>query len=236
MGNTLAATHKIACGHTDHSNIRHSLLCDRLSKPTADMVESFLSLQGQSLRLQQFAERGPEERGASFTLGRPFLLIATGYCILFGYQESSESLPAERSIQSKGVLAAFEGVLQRPQDFLEDLLAFRAQVLPRDKMKQLLPLVQDLEVTPKVFVGPYSEVLKQLAVFLRAAVESAEIYSEIKESAASGQLDRHQAASLLDGVESDQKRMINAMGMGRHSDGTEEAEEHEVERDRINGY
>jgi len=235
MGNALLTTHKFACGHTDRGQLQQSLLGDRLSEPTAEMVEAVLALQGQTVRLQQFAEQGLSVPAHTISEidRRPLLLLATAYCILFGYRCQSTSSGASAAL-SRGVdpqqpndfLDAFQCALQHPQEFLQDLLTLRAQVVSRDKLMRLLPLVQDTEVQPSAFGGPFSDVLQQLALFIRAAIECAEIYAEIRESASAGHLDGQQAARLLDGVESDQRRMISAMGSASQYD------EHEEE----NGY
>jgi len=107
---------------------------------------------------------------------------------------------------------AFQGALRKPQEFLQDLLALRAQVVSREKLARLQPLVQDSEIDPISFTGPFRDILGQLSTFARGAVGCAQIYNEIRDCAEAGQMDRQQAAQLLDGIESDQKRMIAAMG------------------------
>jgi hypothetical protein len=42
--NTVCATQKFACGHTDRQHLRQSLLCDRLSNPTAEMDQALMAL------------------------------------------------------------------------------------------------------------------------------------------------------------------------------------------------
>eukprot|EP00913_Durusdinium_trenchii_P016939 g15924.t1 len=44
---------QIACGHTDRLHIRQNLLCDRLSQPTAEMVDALIFLQDHKADLQQ---------------------------------------------------------------------------------------------------------------------------------------------------------------------------------------
>ncbi len=41
--NTVCATQKFACGHTDRQHLRQSLLCDRLSNPTAEMDQALMA-------------------------------------------------------------------------------------------------------------------------------------------------------------------------------------------------
>lgn len=239
MGNTLVATHKIACGHTDNKHIRQSLLCDRLSQPTAEMAEALMALQGQTLLLQQFAERAPGTPPPTVgDLGeRPVLLVAMAYCILLGYRcrssgaEGSESsspggTPTRTAepVQPAEFTEAFDRVLRRPQDFLQDLLSIRAQTVSREKLMRVVPLVKDCEgVTPDCFKGEYAQAMRPLVAFLHAAVECTEIYCEIRESAETGHFDKRQASQLLDGDDSDQRRMLSAMGGG----GFEENELHD---------
>mmetsp|Transcript_55168 Transcript_55168/g.178816 ORF Transcript_55168/g.178816 Transcript_55168/m.178816 type:complete len:199 (+) Transcript_55168:45-641(+) len=109
---------------------------------------------------------------------------------------------------------AFESVLRRPPDLLQDLLGLRAQVIPRDTLMRIAPLVEDSDcLGPDAFSGPFAEALRPLVVFLHAVVESGEIYAEIQDSVAAGRFDKQQAASLMEGEVSDQRRMINAMGV-----------------------
>lgn len=225
MGNTLLTTQKIACGHTDRMHLRQTLLCDRLSQPTADMVEALLVLQGLTVRIQQFADRannGSTERAPADGSSRALMLMSTAYCILFGLQCGVDSPGGSASGRADGVeprqpndlLAAFERALRRPQEFLQELLVFRAQAVPKEKVMMLTPLLRDGDITPHSFTGVHGEVLRQLATYLRGAVECAQIYTEIRESAEAGRLDWAQADKLLEGNESDQRRMINAMGGG----------------------
>uniref|UniRef100_A0A7S1QIV4 Uncharacterized protein n=1 Tax=Alexandrium catenella TaxID=2925 RepID=A0A7S1QIV4_ALECA len=217
MGNTLVTTQRIACGHTDRGQLRQTLLCDRLSQPTAEMAEALIVLQGQPLRLKQFADRdaGSPPPTSGDNGSRPVLLLAMAFVILFGYRCQTEGRARDEPVQPSDFVAAFEVALRSPQEFLQDLLALRAQVVPREKLIRLQPLVSEGEgVSPEMFSGPYGEILRNLAVFLRGAVECAQIYGEIRDSAAAGKIDAQQAARLLDGVESDQRRMLNAMGSG----------------------
>merc|ERR1712232_773982 len=114
-------------------------------------------------------------------------------------------------------ISAFIAALRCPQDLLDAMLALRAQAIPREKMSGLMPLVQggsavDLAVDPTGFhAGPRGELFRNLLAFARGAAQCAQVYSEIRESAASGKIDAQQAARLLDGNESDQKRMMGAM-------------------------
>lgn len=227
MGNTLLTTHKIACGHTDRRHMQQSLLCDRLSQPTAEMVDSLLFLQGQTVRMQQFADRdagaGAPPLGANGS--KPVLMLAMGYCILFGYRCQSRDGRGVEPLQPNDFITAFESALQKPSKFLEDLVTLRAQTIPKEKLRRVASLLEEDEVSPAKFGGPFGDVLQNLAIFLLGAVECAEIYSEIRESAAAGKMDNGQAAKLLDAVESDQKRMIQAMGdMGYRGEDEEEVE------------
>jgi len=231
MGNALlTGSQRIACGHTDRSTLQQSLLFDRLSQPTADMVEALLALQGQTVLLQQFSQLGVSGQGQIEELGtRPFLLLSMAFCILFGYRcERTATYGASAThhrgsrddpIQPNEFVAAFNLALTSPQAFIQDLLALRAQVVPKEKLMRLAPLVDDSEgINPSMFGGQYGEVLRSLAVFVRATVECAQIYTEIRELVAAGKIDAAQGACLLDGVDSDQKRMIDAMGGGTHGD------------------
>jgi len=221
MGNAVDATQRFACGHTDRARLQQSLLADRLSAPTAEMVEALLFLQGHTVRLQQYAELGPDAPPP--TLGgvgrRPLVLLAAGYCILLGYNSENLTNATTQSMGRQGnpelsdhYSVAFEGAISRPEEFLQDLLKLRAQTVSSEKVMQLLPLTRREEVDPDGFCGRYGEVLQHLALFLRAAVDCAEIYDQIRERAARGLLDRRQADQLLEGTESDQRNMINAMG------------------------
>lgn len=220
MGNALPSTQKIVCGHTDVKHLRASLLCDRLSQPTADMVEALLALQDLTVKLEQLAEEGCREEPPPAPGGaghRAFVLLATSYCILFGYgcgvpAEQGRTLSRGEPGQPSEFAAAFCEALRRPEGFLQDLLSLRAQAVPQGKLMSVAPLARDCDVNPSSFHGQHREVLGQLAVFLRGAVDCAEIYAEIRVSAASGRFDRAQAALLLDGEESDQRSMIGAMG------------------------
>merc|ERR1719245_1788027 len=198
------------------------------------MVDALLALQGQTVRLQQFAECDPSEPPESFgAFGpRPMVLLATCYCILFGYHCERTAPPvgltglkSEAEPEQPGdFVSAFHGVLRKPQEFLQDLLALRAQLVSVEKLMTLAPLAQDTDLNPEGFRGEYQEMLQHLVAFVRAVVECAEIYNEIREFAATGRMDQLQASQLLDGVESDQKRMINAMGgrVGPEEDDVEE--------------
>mmetsp|Transcript_129674 Transcript_129674/g.415946 ORF Transcript_129674/g.415946 Transcript_129674/m.415946 type:complete len:241 (-) Transcript_129674:124-846(-) len=227
MGNTVLTTQKIACGHTDRHHLQQSLLCDRLSNPTAEMAEALLALQGRTVLLQRFADRDAQSRSppAGDADSRQLLLLAMSYCILFGYQcpgdvAGAAARPAGalgRSFEPAepaDFVRAFESVLRRPPDLLQDLLGLRAQVIPRDTLMRIAPLVEDSDcLGPDAFSGPFAEALRPLVVFLHAVVESGEIYAEIQDSVAAGRFDKQQAASLMEGEVSDQRRMINAMGV-----------------------
>lgn len=239
MGNALLNTQKIVCGHTDRAMLRTSLLCDRISQPTAEMVDSLLLLQSQTVKLQAFAEEGAAAV-SSDAPSRPLLQLAMGYCILFGYtwheNSSLESLSLGSSegsekeqkgqvqrgndpVRPTEFLTAFYGACRQPQTFLQDLFALRAQVVTKEKLQRLVPLVHDDQVSVRVFQGPFIEVLQQLWIFLRSSVDCAQIYDEIRDCAASGLMDQAQAARMLDGTESDQRFMIGAMGdAGRFGD------------------
>eukprot|EP00928_Gymnodinium_smaydae_P090805 TRINITY_DN74533_c0_g1_i1.p1 TRINITY_DN74533_c0_g1~~TRINITY_DN74533_c0_g1_i1.p1 ORF type:complete len:248 (-),score=49.38 TRINITY_DN74533_c0_g1_i1:62-772(-) len=222
MGNALARTQQFACGHTSAGQLQTSLLADRLSRPTAEMVEALLVLQKRTDMLQSLAESSisVSSPGSGKDASRPMLLLATAYCILFGYkcesaaQKTSTTLCGSDPQQPNDFLVAFEMALRRPHDFLQDLLALRAQVVPREKLMSLLPLLEDGDLSPNAFDGSLREVLRPLVEFLRAAVQCAEIYSEIRESVAAGRTNRREAAALLDegGAESDQRRAIGAIG------------------------
>jgi len=122
-------------------------------------------------------------------------------------------------IQPNEFVEAFNLALTSPQAFIQDLLALRAQVVPKEKLTRLARLVDDSEgINPTMFGGQYGEVLRSLAVFVRATVECAQIYAEIRELVAAGKIDAAQGACLLDGVDSDQKRMIDAMAGSAHGD------------------
>lgn len=219
MGNTLITTQKIACGHTDNVHLRQTLLCDRLSKPTADMVEALIALQKLTPRMQQFADRATGAAGTTSvaTAGdgssRALMMLATAYCILFGLE--CTTTPYSRSTmgrQPNDLIAAFDSALRRPQQFLQDMIMLRAQEVPREKVMMLVPLTRDGEISPQRFRSSHGDVLRQLAAFLQGAVECAQIYSEIRDSAEAGSMDWSQAEKLLEGAESDQRRMIEAMG------------------------
>eukprot|EP00930_Biecheleria_cincta_P010185 TRINITY_DN112174_c0_g1_i1.p1 TRINITY_DN112174_c0_g1~~TRINITY_DN112174_c0_g1_i1.p1 ORF type:complete len:257 (+),score=50.13 TRINITY_DN112174_c0_g1_i1:54-773(+) len=235
MGVTLSATQKLACGHTNLGHLRQSLLCDSLSQPTAEMVESLLALQGMTVQMEEFAKQHDAQGDRTDNVlwnSHALLLLATCYCTMFGYRCR---LPGQRAgmgtvelgsepTQPSDFLQAFQGALCRPQQLLQDLLALRAQVLPRDRLVRLQALLQDGVLETAAFPAPFRELLDQLTTFVRAAVQCAKIYAEISDCADAGQMDRHQAASMLEGQESDQKRMINAMG-----DDSSRYDEHDVE-------
>jgi hypothetical protein len=228
MGNALlTGPQQIICGHTDSSTLQQSLLFDRLSQPTADMVEALLALQGQTVLLQQFSQLGASGQGHNEDLGtRPFLLLSMAFCILFGYRcerTAMDGAPATHQygglcsstddpIQPSEFVAAFKLALISPQAFIQGLLTLRAQVVPKEKLLRLARLVDNSEgIHPSMFGGQYGEVLRSLAVFVRATVECAQIYAEIRELEAAGKIDAAQGACLLDGGDSDQKRMIDAI-------------------------
>eukprot|EP00434_Breviolum_minutum_P025326 symbB.v1.2.022378.t1/scaffold1984.1/size115852/5 len=185
MGNTLLATQKIACGHTDRLHIRQNLLCDRLSQPTAEMVDAFIFLQDHKADLRHIGETLTQQTQRRHATKE--LMLATCFCIFFEYLPIAE------------MLETFSGVLSRPDDFLEDLMKLRAQ---GDKIFRLQPLIHEVDINGTDSRG----VLDSLSAFARAALESAQIYSEIRDAAEAGQLDRQQAANLLDCIESDQRR------------------------------
>merc|ERR1711963_66034 len=150
------------------------------------MAEALMALQGQTILLQQYAERAPgAPPPCKSELGsRPVLLVAMAYCILFGYR--CRSSPADDSspgawtadpVQPNEFTEAFDRKLQRPTDFLQDLLSLRAQTISRDKLMRIAPMVKDSEgVTASCFQGEYAQAMRPLVAFLRAAVECAEIY------------------------------------------------------------
>eukprot|EP00442_Polarella_glacialis_P021336 CAMPEP_0115048362 /NCGR_PEP_ID=MMETSP0227-20121206/528_1 /TAXON_ID=89957 /ORGANISM="Polarella glacialis, Strain CCMP 1383" /LENGTH=231 /DNA_ID=CAMNT_0002431781 /DNA_START=131 /DNA_END=824 /DNA_ORIENTATION=+ len=176
-----------------------------------------MALQGQTVRLQQWAEQHVGSEPSERKTSRSELLLAMAYSILFGYrcqfvEAGSVMDRGSDPIQPGDFVLAFQGALRKPQEFLQDLLALRAQVVSREKLARLQPLVQDSEIDPISFTGPFRDILGQLSTFARGAVGCAQIYNEIRDCAEAGQMDRQQAAQLLDGIESDQKRMIAAMG------------------------
>eukprot|EP00435_Cladocopium_sp_Y103_P049827 s60_g15.t1 len=206
MGNTLLATQKIACGHTDRLHIRQNLLCDRLSQPTAEMVDAFIFLQDHKADMRHIGETLTQQSQRRHATKE--LMLATCFCIFFEYLPIAESGDAAR------VLETFSGVLSRPDDFLEDdLMKLRAQGVPKDKIFRLQPLIHEVDINGTDSRG----VLDSLSAFARAALESAQIYSEIRDAAEAGQLDRQQAANLLDCLESDQRRMVSAMDTGQQA-------------------
>mmetsp|Transcript_80007 Transcript_80007/g.226410 ORF Transcript_80007/g.226410 Transcript_80007/m.226410 type:complete len:212 (-) Transcript_80007:4-639(-) len=211
MGAALATTRGIACGHTDRGQLRQSLLCDRLSQPTCDMAEALLRLRGREEGLRQLGERGHEE------LGRPVLLASVAFCVLLDYREgrSEPVLPAE-------FLGAFGARLREPRALLEDLLAFRAQQVPRERLARLLPLAEEAEAQ---CLGVAGAALADLWLFARAAIECAQVYSEVREAASAGRMDQQQAARLLAGTESDQRGVLEAMGVGEEAQEAQEAQE-----------
>lgn len=196
------------CGHTNRARLRVSLLPDRLSQPTADMVEALLFLQGHTLQLQDLAAYSAKPEAAMSP--RPWMLVAAAYCILFGY--CIEDDPQA----SRDYLAIFfSGILKRPQEPLKQMLSLRAQSVPLEKVMRIGPLVQDADMCPEVCkkVDCFGEVLQHLALYIRALAECAEIYIEIQEAVAMGLLDKTQGAALVDGTESDQRRaMVSALG------------------------
>jgi hypothetical protein len=209
MGNTLDGAHKIACGHADTDELRKSLLCDRLSTPIAEMVDAIQFLQSHTQRLQQLAERDAQQPAPTLgSTGRePMVLVAAGYCILFGYQTPSRT-PTDLDFER-----AFQAALKRPQDLLEEMIALRAQEVPKEKVTRLMKMTKKAQLDPKTFCGPQGEALRHMAVFLRAAVECAEIYSEIREMSSMGKFNQQEAQQLLHGTESDQRSMMAVMGV-----------------------
>jgi len=200
--------------------MEQTLLCDRLSQPMGDMASALLSLQPQTVLLEEFAQRGSTEKDIS-----SILLLSMGYCILFGYEvqadgaeSRSHSLgkPAKTRapVQPADFVAAFNGALRRPEEFLQDLMALRAQTVPRETVMRISPLVDDVpDDNPSAYAGPYASVLRPLATYLKAAVECADLYADIRDGGISGRLDRQQVSQLLSGDDSDQKKMMNAMGV-----------------------
>ncbi|CAE7323567.1 unnamed protein product [Symbiodinium natans] len=205
MGNTLLTSQKIACGHTDRAHLQQNLLCDRLSQPTAEMVDALLFLQEHTDELVLFGKSLLRPEPGS----RPSVeLVASCCCTLFEYHSARRE-----GEEGQGVLAAFAGVLEQPQQFLQDLMSMRAQALPKEKITQVEFLLQEVDIQAATLGS--DEVLEKVAAFVKAAVDCAKIYCEIREAAHLGQIDRHQAAKLLDSPESDQRRMISAMHTGR---------------------
>mmetsp|Transcript_26106 Transcript_26106/g.68659 ORF Transcript_26106/g.68659 Transcript_26106/m.68659 type:complete len:253 (-) Transcript_26106:156-914(-) len=230
MGNSVFSAQGVGCAHTGDMRMWASLLPDKLSKPTAEMVDALLFLQGQSLRIKEFGVHGlgavsasdPDDEAA-----RPLMLLAAGYCGIFGY--NCAGLVSDPSIDGKpqapnDFLNAFQHVLQQPEKFLNDLLSLRAQVVPMHKAVSMKPLTQASEECAKACSGSEGEILQNLALYLRATIECAEIYEEIRESVAMGQLDEKFASLWLDGDDSDQQRMIGAMDSSGCGKAVEEEE------------
>jgi len=143
MGAALVTTQQIACGHTDRGQLRQSLLCDRLSQPTCEMAEALLRLRGGEQGLRQLADAGRED------LGRTLLLASMAFCVLLGWRcaregrEGREGRSREEPVQPADFLAAFACKLREPRGFLEELLQFRAQQLPRERLLRLTPLAEE---------------------------------------------------------------------------------------------
>ncbi|CAJ1333027.1 unnamed protein product [Effrenium voratum] len=164
------------------------------------MVDALLFLQDHKADLQNIGETLTQDEGLRRHATKE-VMLATCFCVFFEYVPVTESSDASR------VLAAFSGALSRPDEFLQDLLTLRAQAVPKAKIFRLQPLVHEADINGTDSRG----VLDSLSAFARAALESAQIYSEIRDAVDAGQLDRQQAANVLDSLESDQRRMMNAM-------------------------
>jgi hypothetical protein len=203
------------------------MLVDRLSNPTADMVDALVFLQGQGVHLKELGELIAVPSSDSVCLdgicsSRSLLLLAESYCIMFHYRcqggksASSSSEPTDPA----GFHSAFSAALQRPPTFLQDLLTLRAQVVPNERSSRAWPLCRDTEASHDAFRTnrPLAEVLRQLSVYIRGAVECAQIYHEIREATKLKQFSEEQAAQLLDGPDSDQSRMMGAMGVCRQEE------------------
>lgn len=221
MGNAIRASQRAVFPHMDKNKLRKLMLADQLSDPTADMAEALLFLQGQTLQMRELGER--HERGEPElvfgSLGsRPFFLLATSYCMLCELKCTGEAVHGAGLSSGRDpscaadFIAAFADAMQSPQDLLHDLTSLRAQALEGEKFERLAPIALDSEAHPDVFCGPFGEVLRHLAFFVRGAVRCAEIYGEIREAGLRGKLDAGMAHALIEGTESDQRRMIGAMG------------------------
>merc|ERR1719313_1658748 len=186
------------------------------------MVDALIFLRAEKEQIRRLGEAsGTKGHGPSETL----LMVATGYCILFGYR--CENGDGKGPPLPNDYIAAFAAALCSPAKFVEDCIGLRAQGVPRDTIRRLEPLLHGREADAE-FSGPSSEVLRQLNVFLHSSLEAAEVYAEIRDCASSGALDRQIAQALLGGHESDQRRMLNAMGgCGGGTDETEQEEEDE---------
>merc|ERR1740121_933853 len=105
------------------------------------------------------------------------------YSILFSLRCNNAEKPGSRGdpVQPADFVAAFEKALQSPQKFLDTMLKFRTQEVSKERLSRLLTLMQDKEaLNPQAFVGQFSEVLRNLTRFVRAAAESAQVYNEIR--------------------------------------------------------
>mmetsp|Transcript_53723 Transcript_53723/g.128002 ORF Transcript_53723/g.128002 Transcript_53723/m.128002 type:complete len:250 (+) Transcript_53723:93-842(+) len=214
MGNASARTHEFVCGHTDPESVSASLLPDRLSRPTADMVAAILFLQGHAMRIQELGEESLSKERPEF---QPLLLLAAGYCNLLGLKCAGAAADETQGGGSEpqgpeDYLAAFHAAVGQPDHFLQELLTLKAQLLPTEKVQALKPLAEACERSAQACRSSNGEVLRQMAAYLRGCLECAEIYVEIRESGASGLLNAKEVASWLESAESDQKRMIGAMG------------------------
>ncbi|CAJ1379511.1 unnamed protein product [Effrenium voratum] len=158
------------------------------------MVDALLFLQDHKADLQNIGETLTQDEGLRRHATKE-VMLATCFCVFFEYVPVTESSDASR------VLAAFSGALSRPDEFLQDLLTLRAQAVPKAKIFRLQPLVHEADINGTDSRG----VLDSLSAFARAALESAQIYSEIRDAVDAGQLDRQQAANVLDSLESDQR-------------------------------
>eukprot|EP00403_Amphidinium_massartii_P010188 CAMPEP_0178416558 /NCGR_PEP_ID=MMETSP0689_2-20121128/24125_1 /TAXON_ID=160604 /ORGANISM="Amphidinium massartii, Strain CS-259" /LENGTH=211 /DNA_ID=CAMNT_0020037905 /DNA_START=147 /DNA_END=782 /DNA_ORIENTATION=+ len=176
------------------------------------MVDALLFLQGHTVRIQELGSEVLTKDRPEF---QPLLLLAAGYCNLLGYKcegTSSRRLAGGEPHGPEDYLAAFSAAVKYPDQFLQDLLTLKAQLLPAEKVHAMKPLTEACERCAQACRSNNGEVLRQLAAYLRGCVECAEIYVEIRESGASGLLNAKEVASWLESAESDQKRMIGAMG------------------------
>jgi hypothetical protein len=142
------------------------------------------------------------------------ILLATCYCRLFGYtSDSLKSKVDDVPTDVAGFCSAFAARLRAPEPFVKDLIELRCQAVLHGTAMQVVDLARDSEASPEAFKGggDHAELLRKLAVYLRAAMDCAEIYGEIRMAASKKQLDERQASELLDGSDSDQKRMLDAM-------------------------
>ena len=190
MGNMVTAVHDVACSHTNHTSLWRSLLPDRLAKPTAEMVEAWLYLQDQTLQLKELGESDLERCVAVW---RHHTVALLGQRLLCSLRQAGRGDRESRVT----LLSEFSCALRKPDDFLDNLLKWRAQALPTKQVAKLKPLSHLAGGLPGTFRGRFAETLSQLAVYLRASCECAEIYAEIRELLAAGEMKPQEAEVWL---------------------------------------